>query len=257
MVSKREILPEGDGPFTELALSSDFSPTSSVNALPTLIQNATILQCVLSNLALERDDPLINLGGDCGSELVPIAWLNERLNGQLQVVWFDAHADLNLPRTSPGGGFHGMVLRTLCGEGPVDLEPFVPRPLHPSQITLAGVRDLDNEEVRYIACRALRQLPVQAINESPDAVANVLDPDIPVYLHVDYDVLDGDSYPQSTYPSPHGLSVHSLSRALACVRNTRRVAGMSLTEYAPQPAQRDTPILRQLLTEGFGIPMKF
>jgi hypothetical protein len=44
---------------------------------------------------------------------------------------------------------------------------------------------------------------------------------------------------------------------LACVRNTRRVAGMSLTEYAPQPAQRDTPILRQLLTEGFGIPMKF
>ncbi len=57
------------------------------------------------------------IGGDCGVELAPVSFMNHLHRGNLALVWLDAHADLNTPGSSPSKHFHGMPLRTLCGEG--------------------------------------------------------------------------------------------------------------------------------------------
>jgi len=64
------------------------------------------------------DGPLLAIGGDCGADLGPAAQALRRHDGELAIVWIDAHADFNTPASSPSGAFHGMVLRSLTGIGP-------------------------------------------------------------------------------------------------------------------------------------------
>ncbi|MDZ4179106.1 MAG: arginase family protein, partial [Coriobacteriia bacterium] len=74
----------------------------------------------LGELELAAPERVFTIGGTCGAEAAPVAYLGGRHRG-LGAVWFDAHGDLNTPATSPSGHFHGMVLRTLLGDGPSEL----------------------------------------------------------------------------------------------------------------------------------------
>ena len=51
---------------------------------------------------LLANDPnrIFTVGGTCACELAPVAFLNEKYDGDLALFWFDAHADLNTPATS-------------------------------------------------------------------------------------------------------------------------------------------------------------
>jgi arginase len=183
--------------------------------------------------------PVYHLGADCGGELAVVAALNRRCGGRLRVLWFDAHADLNTPESSPSGNFHGMVLRTLIGEGPAALAGLVPVPVPAARIALIGLRDADPAEEEFIARHGIAR------------DHRSLDSGGPFYVHVDYDVLDGARYPDSVYPTPNGMTADELIAALHWVRANREVAGMGLTEYVPRSG--DTATLRRLLTEGFAI----
>jgi arginase len=55
-----------------------------------------------------QPDFILTTGGDCGTAPVPIAYLNQKYDGKLAVLWIDAHADIHVPQTSPLGTFHGM-----------------------------------------------------------------------------------------------------------------------------------------------------
>ncbi|MBV1909658.1 MAG: arginase family protein [Kangiellaceae bacterium] len=61
---------------------------------------------------------IMKVGRSCGAKAAPVSYLDNIDKGQTAIIWFDAHGDLNTPESSPSGHFHGMVLRTLLGEGP-------------------------------------------------------------------------------------------------------------------------------------------
>ncbi len=68
------------------------------------------------------------------------------------LIWFDAHADINTPDTSPSGNIHGMPLATLLGYGDeqlVALGGFSPK-LDPRYFAHVGARDLDGGEKERI-----------------------------------------------------------------------------------------------------------
>src|SRR5215207_4626210 len=68
------------------------------------------------------------------------------------LIWFDAHADINTPETSPSGNIHGMPLSILLGHGPeqlVNLGGFAPK-LKPQFIAHVGGRDLDRGEQQRV-----------------------------------------------------------------------------------------------------------
>ncbi|MFN8139722.1 MAG: arginase [Fimbriimonadales bacterium] len=58
--------------------------------------------------------PLV-LGGDHSVAIATISACSEKFDGELGVLWIDAHADLNTPDTSPSLNLHGMPLGLLCG----------------------------------------------------------------------------------------------------------------------------------------------
>ena len=109
----------------------------------------------LDAISARRPQRIFTIGGTCGGELAPVAYLNAHYRGDLAVVWLDAHADLNTPESSPSGRFHGMVLRTLLGAGPESLVSLVSRRLAPQQIVLAGVRDFDRDEATFASDAAI------------------------------------------------------------------------------------------------------
>ena len=77
---------------------------------------------------------------------------------EIGLIWFDAHADMNTPETSPSGNTHGMPLSTLMGFGDerlVGLEGFSPK-LNTKYLAHIGGRDLDDGEKMLIRELGLR-----------------------------------------------------------------------------------------------------
>ena len=191
-------------------------------------------------LAHYQPDTLFTLGGDCSVELAPISYLNTRYP-DLGVIWFDAHADLQTPETSPSGDLHGMPLRLLLGGGDEKLKGLLASSLHPEQVILAGVRVLDPEEKAVTTRLNLKRLAADDINAAPGLVAETVERLgwRTVYLHVDLDVLDAETFSSLGWPEPGGLSVASLVEALRALHRELEVVGGALTEYLPSPTGHD------------------
>jgi len=161
----------------------------------------------------------ITIGGDCGVELASIQHAAAN-NGAMAVVWIDAHADLNAPAESPSRAFHGMVLRTLLGDGPEALVPGAP--LSPGRVILAGTRALDEGELAYIA------LDTDSLTAALAASGATS-----VYLHIDLDVLDPAEFSSLGYPEPFGVSLSTLLAVIAAAKAALPLAGAAVTEFAP------------------------
>ncbi len=192
--------------------------------------------------ALRERQParIFTVGGTCGVELAPVAYLNERYRGDLAVVWLDAHADLNTPETSPSGRFHGMVLRTLLGAGPASLVNLISRPLAPTQVVLAGARDLDRDEAVFVSDAAISLLtPADLL--APDRLAGRIRAGgfTRAYVHLDLDVLDPVEFPDSLVHAAGGVSLDVVAdtvRHLASTPSNLDVVGFSVVEFRPRSA---------------------
>jgi arginase len=110
---------------------------------------------------LEQGSFPVLLGGDHSIAIATFSGVASHFHERSEdvgLIWFDAHADINTPETSPSGNIHGMPLSILLGEGPqelVDLEGFAPK-LKPEFFAHVGGRDLDAGERLRIEQLGLR-----------------------------------------------------------------------------------------------------
>ncbi len=112
----------------------------------------------------------IVLGGDhsiaIGSISGVASYCRER-NETLGLIWFDAHADMNTPETTPSGNIHGMPLSALLGYGaPVltNVAGFAPK-LDPKFCAHVGARDIDRGERELIGRLGMRFFTMREIDE--------------------------------------------------------------------------------------------
>jgi arginase len=186
----------------------------------------------LAQLRAAAPDAVITVGGTCGIEAAPVAYLNERYQGDLAIVWFDAHGDLNTPASSPSGHFHGMVLRTLTGEGPREFVDALVRPLDPRQIFLAGTRDLDPGEAAFIHDAGVSVTAPESLAHPASLTAAVRGRGFHnVYLHVDLDCFRPEDVPDTLMRTPGGPAFDTVLAALRLLRDSFHVAGSSIVEY--------------------------
>lgn len=187
--------------------------------------------------AIEARQParLFTIGGTCGTELAPVSYLNARYRGDLCVVWLDAHADLNTPASSPSAHFHGMVLRTLLGDGPAALVDRLPRRLSREQVILAGTRDVDRDEAVFISDAPIAWLrPADLL--VPDRVAGRVRARgfTKVYVHLDVDVFDPVEFPDSLMRTPAGVSMSAVAETIRALQVAFDVVGFSVVEFRPR-----------------------
>src|SRR5215203_856729 len=151
--------------------------------------------------------PII-LGGDhsiaIGSFAGAAAYYRKR-EQSLGLIWFDAHADMNTPDSTPSGNIHGMPLATLFGLGAPELTNiagFGPK-IDPRLCAHVGARDVDPGErklirdlgVRFFTMRDIDERGMRACMDDAIAIASAADGGYAVTF--DVDVLDPGDAPGS------------------------------------------------------------
>lgn len=198
--------------------------------------------------------PTILVGGDCSATPALVALEAEAFGGALQLVWVDAHADLNTERSSPSRHAHGMALRLCLGEGCPGLDNRE-APIRRDRVMLVGVRSFDEAERDYVDTHGIPVIAPDAPERVAAAVATRLSAGGPVHLHIDLDSLDPEIFPHVNYPVPGGLSLDALMAVIEAVRNRGMIAGVSLTEYAPKEPHGGMDTVRRILGEGLGVAL--
>jgi len=198
---------------------------SGVDRLSSLLHVRDGLRSALAASA----SPTIVIGGDCGVELAAIEHATK--GRDVIVVWIDAHPDLNTPGTSPTRAFHGMVLRTLLGDGPPQLVPATP--VRADRVILVGTRALDDDESDYVDASGIALLGPADLTPEGLTAAIVASGAEEVYLHIDLDVLDPAEFVSLSYPEPFGLTVQHLLELVVAARTALPLAGAGITEFAP------------------------
>lgn len=205
-------------------------------------------------IAAEDPDSIFTVGGGCDVEILPVSYLNDKLKGDLTVLWIDAHGDLNTPESSPSKNFHGMPLRTLLGDGNKQIVEVTFSKLLPSQLVLIGQRDLDEPEEDYINEHNIIMLSVDEIDSSADNVIDVikLKGSNNIYIHIDLDVLESEEFPYVMVPSPNGLKTQILLDLLLRLNNSFNIVGLSLLEYTSSD-EKEIKILTDIIKMGISL----
>jgi arginase len=187
----------------------------------------------------EIDGPAITIGGDCAVSAAAVA--HAARSGEVALIWFDAHPDLNSPATSPSGAFAGMVLHSIVDGGDVPA----------ARTFLAGARSWDAGEEAYAAEAGIRAFGVDELSDPAarvDAVA--ASGATSVYLHVDLDVLDPAEFDGLLDPEPFGLSAAALIAAITALTSRLPLAGATIAAYAPSSEEgrtNDAPTLLRIV----------
>ena len=126
---------------------------------------ATEVEAILASDRL----PLI-LGGDHSiaiGSFAGAASYYKKKQQTLGLIWFDAHADMNTPDSTPSGYIHGMPLAALLGYGTpelVNVAGFAPK-VDPKLVAHVGARDIDPGERELIKKLGVRFFTMREIDE--------------------------------------------------------------------------------------------
>lgn len=215
----------------EVPLGAGESLGSGVRRLTSIQLVRDRTRAALSEASASGNTTVIAIGGDCGIELATVEHALQTHGGDMALVWLDAHADLNTTVSSRSGAFHGMVLRTLLGEGAPGLVPEVP--LESSHVVLAGARALDEAEADFLATSGLRLIAAEAL--TPQMVLEAVEATgaSTVYIHVDLDVLDPAEFASLGFPEPFGIAATTLVETIKALVGRYSLAGAGITEFAP------------------------
>ncbi|MCT9002874.1 arginase family protein [Microbacterium memoriense] len=206
-------------------------PIEAGESLGTGIRRFSAVNRVAENVTTAlaaSDEPAIVVGGDCGIAVPTIAH-TAATHDDLVVVWFDAHADLHSPESSPSGSLAGMALRATFDA--IDLPS---GGITRDHVILAGAREFDDAEWEFVQESGLRTLSVADLADPAALAAAVAQTGTTaVYVHVDLDVLDPAVLGGLALPVPFGLPLEHLTGAIAAIRSEARIVGASIAGFAP------------------------
>jgi arginase len=183
----------------------------------------------------------LTLGGDhsiaIGSISGVSSFYHER-NQPVGLIWFDAHADMNTPETSPSGNIHGMPLSALLGFGAPELTQiggFAPK-LDPRFCAHIGARDIDVGERELIRQLGLRFFTMREIDERgmaaciDDAIAIASKAPAGYAVTFDVDALDPGDAPGSGTLVRGGLTYREAHLAMEKIAEAGGMRSLEVVE---------------------------
>jgi len=187
--------------------------------------------------------PLV-IGGDhsiaCGT-VAGISSFHHNRGEKVGLIWFDAHADMNLPETSPSGNVHGMPLACCLGYGPPELTKLgatVPM-VAAENAVLIGIRSVDPTErelVRRSGIKAytMRELDIMGMDRvMKEAIEIVTRNTVGFHLSFDVDGLDPFEAPGVGTPVSGGVTEREAHLLMEHAFESGKLLGLELTEINP------------------------
>jgi arginase len=159
----------------------------------------------------------------------------------LFVLWLDAHADYNTPKTTETGNMHGMSAAFLCGEPGLDrLLGKEPRAsIGPERLDLFGIRSIDPEEKKLVFERRVAIADMRAIDEFGVAVLirkvieRVRAQNGVLHVSFDVDFLDPAVAPGVGTTVPGGATYREAHLIMELLHDSGLVRSVDIVELNP------------------------
>ena len=170
----------------------------------------------------------VSIAGDCCTTTGVAAGL-QRAGINPFVIWFDGHGDFNTWETTPSGFLGGMALSMLAGLGEQTMPENVGLQSVPEEmIILTDGRNLDSQERDLLKDSKITHLT---------DVKELLDyplPELPLYIHVDVDIINPIDAPAMGYVAPGGPRAKELEHVFSFLAGTGQIAAVSACTWTPE-----------------------
>ncbi len=197
--------------------------------------------------AVAEGEATLVLGGDCTVGIGTVAGHVE--SGEATgLFYFDAHADLNTPKSVHEGALDWMGMAHMLGEQGaaaelVEVGAKVPL-LDAAQVVVFGwgAEQATEHERKAVERLALEVVPADEVTTDPAAAAaralDLLEERASRFVvHFDVDVIDFTDAPLSENPGRNeGLAYDDAVRALEVILRSPKLVGLTLTELNPDHA---------------------
>ncbi|WP_418282974.1 arginase [Halorubrum sp. DTA98] len=206
----------------------------------------------------DGETPLM-LGGDHSIAIGSL--VGSGRDAEIGAVWFDAHADLNTPSTTPSGNVHGMPLAAALGIGEfADTEWANVPSLSAENVALVGLRSVDEGEVDLIRERGftaytMSDIDERGITDVTEEAMDVASADVDgVHVSLDLDWLDPNEAPGVGTPVRGGVTYREAHTAMEIVYESEDLRTMELVEVNPTLDQHNetAELATELAASAFG-----
>jgi arginase len=181
----------------------------------------------------------IFLGGDHSISIGTVSGV-ARSFGRTGVIWLDAHADFNIPETSPSGNIHGMPLSVLTGRGYPELVSIGGEgaSVRTEDVVILGLRSVDVKERGLLLEAGVRVYTMKEIDAY--GIASVVRRALRdlshldrIHLSVDLDVVDPVVAPGVGTPVRGGLTYREAHLVMELINEAGIVTSLDVVEINP------------------------
>ena len=213
---------------------------TNLKNLKEVVEVCTQLSDKVSEVIGQGRFPLV-LGGDHSIAIGTLAGLADHYDN-LGVIWYDAHADLNTPATSPSGNIHGMPLAVSIGLGDERLVHIGgPTPkVKPENIIIIGARSVDPGERELISEKGIKVYTMHEIDRLgmtkiiEDSIAYLKERKVDgVHLSLDLDGIDPLYTPGVGTPVPGGITYRESHLAMEMLEEEGIITSAEFVEVNP------------------------
>lgn len=206
-------------------------------------------RAALDTLRIADPDKVVTLGGECSVSVPVFTYLADKYEGDVAIVWVDAHPDITLPGDDYDG-YHAMALTACMGMGDEEIMKLLPAKVSPADVCLAGLREC---EYPYIEKRVA---DLGITHFSPGQLAKDSAPLVDwlksngkskVMVHFDMDVMDPADILAAVADGPEGgLKLTEVVRVINDIAATKEVVALTVAEPMPRLAIRLKNMLSNL-----------
>ena len=219
---------------------------SNLLNLKEVIDMSTLLAEKVNEALINNQFPLV-LGGDHSIAIGTLAGLGKHYKN-LGVIWFDAHADLNTPDTTPSGNIHGMPLAVGIGlghEALVNIGGYAPK-IRTENIIIIGARSIDSGEREIIKRLGIKVFTMHEIDRlgmtrvMEESIAYLRERNVDgVHLSLDLDGIDPLYTPGVGTPVPGGITYRESHLAMEMLYEAGFITSAEFVEVNPILDQRN------------------
>lgn len=253
------LAPGTKGRIEEIAVAE---PTNAVLENENGIVGRSVLkqQLKAAEAVIQKHQPkrIVILGGDCLVDLAPFAYLSELYQGELGILWVDAHPDIMTPQQFSHA--HAMVLGNLLGYGDDDFRSAVKVPVSADKVMLAGLGETSAVESNFIRQHSLSFVAPEILNQNSETVLNWLKKNNikKLAIHLDLDVIDPNDFRSLLFANPDvspetfdgitqgKMSMAAVQRLLCDVGEHADVVGLGIAEHLPWDSLKLSNMLAKL-----------
>lgn len=161
--------------------------------------------------------------------------------GEIGIIWIDAHGDWNDDKSTISGNMHGMPYSAVCGWGPDSMVDFGQRPhfVPTAHCVQVGGHDFDRAEAARMKDAGMNVFQIHDIDRRgmydvmEEAIRIASEGTVGIHLSFDVDAITPEYAPGTGTPVPNGITAREAFLAVEMLAASGKLISMDLVEVNP------------------------